>query len=231
MILDIHRFSDRGRTKLDWLESQHSFSFGDYYNPKQMNFGKLLVLNDDLIQPGRGFGMHPHDNMEIITVMLEGTLEHKDSMGNIGIIQVGEVQRMSAGTGIVHSEFNHSKTEKVHLLQLWIEPKELDIKPSYEQKKFTLQKNKIITLVSGERSKNHLYLHQNAKISRGIFKSKEKIDYQPLKSNGTYIFMIRGKIKINNELLQAGDAIALTGNMEIITIEPVDILILDVPVH
>ena len=142
---EIHKAEERGTAEHGWLHSKHSFSFADYYNPERTGFGKLRVLNDDFIDPGRGFGMHPHDNMEIISIVIDGELEHKDNMKNHGVIPVGDIQRMSAGTGVVHSEFNHSKKKKVHLLQIWVLPKEKNIAPSYEQKSFSIEdkKNKL----------------------------------------------------------------------------------------
>ena len=147
----IYKAGERGIAEFGWLHSRHSFSFGRYYNPEKMGFGLLRVLNDDIVEPGEGFGKHPHDNMEIISIVLDGELEHRDSMGTGSVIKRGDVQVMSAGKGITHSEFNHSKERKVNFLQLWIIPKEKNIEPRYDQKNFTFsdRKNKIITVVSG----------------------------------------------------------------------------------
>ena len=131
---EVHKAEERGTAEHGWLHSKHSFSFADYYNPKRMGFGKLRVLNDDIVDPGQGFGEHHHDNMEIVSIVLEGSLEHKDSSGNHDVIKTGDIQRISAGSCITHSEYNHSKKEKVNFLQIWIETKEQNIKPSYEQK-------------------------------------------------------------------------------------------------
>ena len=143
MRISVQRSAERGSTELGWLHSRHSFSFGNYFNSKRMGFGLLRVLNDDIVEPGKGFGTHFHDNSEIVSIVLEGALEHRDSMGNHGIIKAGEVQIISAGTGISHSEFNHSGREKVSFLQIWAMPKELNTAPSYEQKKFDLKKNEL----------------------------------------------------------------------------------------
>ena len=147
----IHRSSERGITELGWLHSRHSFSFGNYYNPGKERFGLLRVFNDDIVEPGEGFGTHPHDNMEIISIVLKGQLEHRDSMGNGSVINEGDVQVMSAGTGITHSEFNPSDTDKVNFLQLWIFPKERGIKPRYDQRKYTVAENEVKEVVSGDR--------------------------------------------------------------------------------
>src|SRR3989344_3753779 len=176
MKIKIQHSSERGSTELGWLHSRHSFSFGNYYNPRRMNFGFLRVLNDDIVEPGKGFGMHFHDNMEIISIVLEGALEHKDSMGNHGVIKAGEVQRISAGTGISHSEFNHSYKEKVHFLQVWIEPKETSLRPNYEQKRFDLKNNKLTTIVSGSKNKNTTYINQDAYFLIGNFDKNKTIE-------------------------------------------------------
>ena len=138
MKIEVHKAEERGTSEHGWLHSKHSFSFADYYNPEKMGFGKLRVLNDDIVDPGQGFGTHHHDNMEIVSIVLEGSLEHKDNAGNHGVIKTGDIQRISAGSGITHSEYNHSKKEKVNFLQIWIETKEHNIKPSYEQKNFRI---------------------------------------------------------------------------------------------
>ena len=169
MGISIYPADERGTTELGWLHSRHGFSFGNYYNSKRMGFGLLKVFNDDIVEPGKGFGAHFHDNMEIVSIVLEGALEHKDSMGNHGIIKSGEIQRISAGTGISHSEFNHSGKDRVHFLQIWVIPKETGIKPSYEQKSSELKKNKFIDAVSGGKNKDSIYMHQDANFSLGNF--------------------------------------------------------------
>ena len=207
MRISVYPAGERGSTELGWLHSRHSFSFGDYYNPKCMNFGLLRVLNDDIVEPGKGFGAHFHDNMEIISIVLDGALEHKDSMGNHGIINAGEVQRISAGTGISHSEFNHSSKDKVHFLQIWVVPKEMGIKPSYEQKSFELKKNKFIDVVSGRKNKDLIYMHQDANFSLGDFdKNKSAVYKLNNPKHGVYVFVIDGEIEIDNEILKARDA-------------------------
>ena len=231
MILDIQRSSQRGKTTLDWLDSRHSFSFGDYYNPKRRNFGALVVQNDDIIQPSSGFGVHPHRNMEIITVMLEGTLKHQDSMGNTGIIQAGEVQVMSAGTGVEHAETNHSKKERVHLLQIWIQPRVQNLTPRYEQKKFVLEKNKLNLLVSDSRSKDSLMIAQRAKLLRGVFDAGQTILYEPQHENGVYVFVISGKIHSGKEILEFGDALATDEKVELMVNMKADIIVMEVPLQ
>lgn len=222
----IHRNSERGTTKLDWLDSKHSFSFGDYQNPQRVHFGALCVLNDDWIEAASGFPMHPHRNMEIITILLSGSIEHQDSMGNKGIIMAGEVQHMSAGTGIVHAEFNPSKTEKTHLLQIWIEPRLRNVPPEYCQKKFNLKKNELHTLVSGKRHKDSLYMQQNATVSRGIF--NEETSYTPPKNKSIFVFVIQGNGKINDKLMSEGDCIETDEKIILIPKKEVDILLIEV---
>ncbi|HLC50283.1 MAG TPA: pirin family protein [Candidatus Nanoarchaeia archaeon] len=234
MNIEIQRSSERGLTKIGWLNSRHSFSFGNYHNPKKMNFGLLRVLNDDIIGAGKGFGMHFHDNMEIVSIAVEGALEHKDSMGSHGIIKENEIQSMSAGTGIKHSEFNHSKKEKAHFLQIWIEPKEQDIKPEYCQKKFSDEdfNNRLRLVVSGKKEKNTLCIHQDAYFLIGDF-NKGKSDLYKLEkvSNGVYFFVIEGSVNLENEALGTGDAAEITQTEKISfkATEKSKILVIEVP--
>ena len=171
--------NERGTNDLGWLKANFSFSFGPHYNPDRVHFGVLRVLNDDIIAARRGFGFHPHDNMEIITIPLKGALEHKDSMGNTGVISAGEVQVMSAGTGIEHSEYNHSHTEAANTLQIWLFPKERNIKPRYDQKSFTdvMKKNQLTTLVSPVKSDDTLWINQDATFSMGAFEAKSEYNW------------------------------------------------------
>jgi redox-sensitive bicupin YhaK (pirin superfamily) len=208
----IHKANERGIAEFGWLHSRHSFSFGEYYNPEKMGFGLLRVLNDDIIEAGEGFGTHPHNNMEIISIPLEGALEHKDSMGTGSVIMLGEVQVMSAGTGITHSEFNPSKVEKGKFLQLWIIPKERDIEPRYSQKSFDFNnlKNRIETLVTGSNSDSTLYIHQNAAVSIGCLDAVNKQSYKILyNGNGAYLFVLDGNIKFKNVELGKRDAVGI----------------------
>ncbi len=205
----IYKSSERGKTELGWLHSLHSFSFGSYYNPDKMGFGLLRVLNDDTVEPGEGFGTHPHNNMEIISIALSGALEHKDSMGSGSVIYKGDVQVMSAGTGVTHSEFNHSETKPVKFLQIWIIPNERGLKPRYDQKHFDLKnlKNEIITVVSGEKSDSKMFIHQNAAISIGNIEKGKEISYNNFyKGNGIYLFVLEGSINLDNEYLNERDA-------------------------
>src|SRR3989344_7378287 len=189
MKINTQKSEYRGATEIGWLHSRHSFSFGNYYNPKRMGFGLLRVLNDDIVEPGKGFGAHHHDNMETISIVIEGALEHKDSMNNHGVIKSREVQRISAGSGISHSEFNHSGKEKVHFLQIWVEPKEMGLKPGYEQKNFSkIKKNELAEIVSGNKNGKSIYIHQDAYFSIGYFDNGKEINYK-LKNDGNGIFV------------------------------------------
>src|SRR4051812_31562226 len=197
----IHKAADRGHANHGWLKAYHSFSFATYHNPNKVHFGLLRVLNDDTVAPGKGFGLHPHDNMEIITIPLKGQLEHKDSMGNIGVIHPNEIQAMSAGSGIMHSEYNHSKTEEVNLLQIWIFPKKKNIEPRYEQRTFTdADKDQHFkTIVAPVKSKDTMWINQDAYFSIGKFKSGQTVDYTiQHEGNGAYVFVIEGSVSISN---------------------------------
>ncbi len=230
----IHRAEDRGKAEHGWLHTKFSFSFSEYYDPEKMGFGLLRVLNDDIVEPGKGFGMHPHNNMEIITIILDGELQHKDSMGNGSVIKKNEVQVMSAGSGILHSEFNPSGTDKVSLLQIWIYPKEKNIKPRYDQKKFdpSERDNKIQTVVSGISKNGALYIHQDASLSLINLEKDLSIKYENFKKgNAIYLFLIDGQVQIDDEDLFRRDAVGINGTDEISILakEKSDILLIEVP--
>jgi quercetin 2,3-dioxygenase len=228
----IHKAHERGRTKIEWLDSYHSFSFGDYFDAKKMSFGALRVLNDDIIAPGKGFGRHPHANMEIVTIVLDGSLAHEDSMGTKGILRKGEVQCMSAGSGIYHSEYNQSKTQPATILQMWVEPRKQNIGPQYAQKAFDFEKNKLTLLASGEESKKALTISQDAYFSLGSLEKNKNIAYKMhSKNNGAYIFVISGSLSIENEDLQPRDAIGIS-DKDTLFIEaktPAQLLVIEVP--
>ncbi len=212
-----HGAETRGLANHGWLISRHSFSFAGYYNPDRMNFGALRVLNDDIVKPGMGFGAHPHDNMEIISIPISGSLAHKDSTGHEREIKTGEVQIMSAGSGIYHSEYNHSNTEEVNFLQIWILPKERNISPRYDQKDFSheLKNNELVTVVSP--NDNHaLWINQNAQLSLGNLKAGSSLAYNPgFKDNGIYAFLIDGEVAVNNAKLNKRDAVGMFDISEI----------------
>lgn len=218
----------------DWLQSSHSFSFADYYDPGKMGFGMLRVLNDDIVQPAEGFGLHPHNNMEIVSIVLSGSLEHKDSMGNGSVIRTGDVQVMSAGIGVRHSEFNHSESDPVNFLQLWIFPKEKNIKPSYAQKTFLPEdrKNTIKLIASGAKSQDTLYIHQDAALSMGNLEKEKEILYKvKYPGNGVYLFVIEGELIAGGCSLKKRDAAAITdtGEIHIKAEENSHFLIVEVP--
>jgi redox-sensitive bicupin YhaK (pirin superfamily) len=226
--------NERGTNDIGWLKANFSFSFGPYYNPDKIRFGALRVLNDDIIAGGRGFGAHPHDNMEIITIPLAGGLEHKDSMGNTGIIKAGDVQIMSAGTGVQHSEYNYSQNEPANTLQIWLYPKVMNIQPRYGQKSFTnnLALNQLTTIISPAKSDDTLWINQDATFSMGDFEAQKEIRYDiKTPGNGIYIFLIEGSVKINGELLNKRDAIGVydTSSITIETEAQSRLLIMDIP--
>ena len=230
----LHTADSRGHANHGWLDAHHTFSFAGYYDPSRMHFGVLRVLNDDRVAPGMGFGMHPHDNMEIITIALEGALKHKDNMGNEGVIRPGDVQVMSAGTGVVHSEFNPSKDETVNLLQIWVFPKERQVKPRYDQKHFdpSTRKNSLQVVVAPDDSEGALWIHQDAWFSLGQLDAGKTLTYRSRKSgNGSYIFVINGEITVDGQTVDARDGIGLT-NFDSVTIgatKDAEFLIMDVP--
>ena len=231
MKIEIHNAEERGKSELGWLHSRFNFSFAEYYNPMRMGFGALRVINDDVIEPGKGFGMHPHRDMEIITFVTEGILEHKDSTGARGTIKSGEVQVMSAGTGVIHSEYNHSEEKSLRLFQIWILPRENGLKPRYEQKDFAFEKNELTEIVSGSKKTKSLYINQDAKISIGLFEKNKVLDYTIGKGNGCFVMVIEGSVLAENKKLERRDAIAISyaEGIEIIFKEKSQIMIIEVP--
>jgi quercetin 2,3-dioxygenase len=229
-----YKAGDRGHADHGWLKTWHSFSFAEYHDPKRIHFGALRVLNDDYVAAGMGFGMHPHDNMEIITIPTSGRLEHRDSMGNHGIITSGEVQVMSAGTGIRHSEFNPSKEEAVHLFQIWVFPDKRNLEPRYDQKKFDLDsvKNSFVTVVSPMGYSEGLQIHQNAWFSLGRLDKGHSYPYELKdKSNGVYAFIMEGSATINGEKLDRRDGLGITSadKLDIKAESDSEILLMEVP--
>lgn len=230
----VHLNESRGRADHGWLKSWHTFSFAEYYNPERMNFGALRVLNDDFIAPGMGFGTHPHKDMEIITIPLSGSLQHKDSMGNTEIIRKGEVQIMSAGTGIRHSEFNASSTEEVTLLQIWVFPSKEGITPRYEQKDFSKidKKNKLLPVVSPDRREGSVLINQKAFFYLGDVEADSSITYKKTaKEQGVYLFVIKGEVIVNQTNLLSRDAIGIEDQDEISikALSHAEILLMEVP--
>jgi redox-sensitive bicupin YhaK (pirin superfamily) len=233
----IYKANERGTADHGWLKTNFSFSFAHYYNPEKVNFGALRVLNDDIIQGGMGFGTHPHDNMEIITIPLKGSLKHRDSMTNEWIpIHAGEVQVMSAGTGVQHSEMNNHPSEEINLFQIWIIPNQQEVEPRYDQKKFETseRKNKLQILVSSidEVLEGSLKIHQNAQISRIDLDENANFIYK-LKSemNGVYALLIDGEVMIDQKTLHKRDAIGIEqiASFEITSIKNAQILFIEVP--
>jgi len=208
----IHRANTRGYFNHGWLKTRHTFSFAGYYDKDRVHFGMLRVLNDDIILPGEGFGTHPHDNMEIVTIPISGSLAHRDSMGHEEVIIENEIQVMSAGSGLTHSEYNASDKEEVNLLQIWVFPKEHDIEPRYDQKIFDsyLMKNEIFTVVSPEKNEDTLWINQDAYFSLCELDEGKNIDYK-IKSegNGVYVFIINGQVTVENELLGNRDGMGI----------------------
>lgn len=210
-MIEIRKSNERGKTKIDWLESYHSFSFGEYYDSSNIHFGPLRVMNDDIIQAGGGFPTHPHSDMEIVTVLLQGTIAHKDSTGGEGTITVNEIQRMTAGRGIKHSEFNASNKEVLKLLQIWFIPNQQNLKPSYEQKKFSHEErqNKLLKVVSGNKEDGIIFINQDAEIFLSDLEKGKEIKYGIKENRGVYLHLMEGNVDVNGKSLLPGDAVKL----------------------
>jgi len=225
---------DRGLARLGWLTSRHSFSFGDYYDPRHMGFGPLRVINEDRVEPGSGFDTHGHRDMEIVSYVLEGALEHKDSIGTGSVIRPGEVQRMSAGTGIRHSEFNPSQTEPVHFLQIWLLPRQDGLKPGYEQKSFPAagKHNRLRLVVSPDSAAGSVLIHQDARIYDASLDEGASVTHALGKGRKAWVQVVRGSLDIEGEWLRTGDGAAIEA-VDTVTLAAHDprteILLFDLP--
>lgn len=232
----LYTADSRGYANHGWLKSHHTFSFANYYNPERIHFGALRVINDDSVAGGQGFGAHPHDNMEIISIPLSGSLAHKDSTGNEEVIQTNDVQIMSAGTGLRHSEYNGSKTEAVNFLQIWVFPKERNIQPRYEQKTFdpAQRVNQWQTVVSPDKDSGGVWINQDAFFSLATLENGKSLSYsRKLEGNGLYLFVLEGEVKAAQEVLKRRDAVGLSELAEL-TIEATadaQLLLMEVPME
>lgn len=231
----LHKSDTRGHANHGWLDSHHSFSFANYYNPERMHFGVLRVLNDDRVDPGMGFGTHPHDNMEIISIPLEGDLEHKDSMGNVAVIKNGDIQIMSAGTGIYHSEYNKNKDKLTKFLQIWVFPNKKNVTPRYDQITLNVKDrhNKLQQIISPNPDDSGAWLHQDAWFHLGTFDTGFSTDYSiKKKGNGVYAFIIKGDITIDGQTLNERDGLGIwdTDKIKITAnTQDAEVLLMDVP--
>ncbi len=232
----LHKAATRGNANHGWLHSHHTFSFANYYNPERINFGVLRVLNDDHVQAGQGFSTHPHDNMEIISIPLEGDLEHKDSMGNVAVIKEGDVQVMSAGTGITHSEYNKNKDKDVKFLQIWLFPNKKNVKPRYDQISIrNIEKeNKFYQVLSPNQDDQGVWINQDAWFHLGKFDKGNFDEYKIKKEgNGVYLFILEGEIEINNQKLSKRDGMGVwgTSSIKIKASEKTHVLLMEVPMN
>jgi quercetin 2,3-dioxygenase len=230
----IHKAETRGQANHGWLNSRHTFSFANYHNPERMHFGVLRVLNDDQVQAGQGFGTHPHDNMEIISIPLEGDLEHKDSMGNLAVIREGDVQILSAGTGITHSEYNKNSSKEVKFLQIWIFPHTKNVTPRYDQISIRdiEKENEFYQVLSPNRDDQGVWINQDAWFHIGKFEKGHAAEYTLKKEgNGIYAFILDGDVEINNEKLSKRDGMGIwdTASINVTASENARILLMEVP--
>jgi redox-sensitive bicupin YhaK (pirin superfamily) len=232
-MLQVRKSAERGNANHGWLQSKHTFSFGDYRDPNHTGFGPLLVINEDRVAPGQGFGTHGHRDMEIISYVLEGALEHKDSIGTGSVLHYGDVQRMSAGTGVRHSEFNGSKSEQVHFLQIWIEPNVTGIAPSYEEKHFAAEtkQGQLRLIASGDGRDGSVLIHQDAAIYATIMQQGDRLEHALAAGRSGYVHVIRGQLSVNGIALGGGDALKISGEAAIALGEAADaeVLLFDLP--
>jgi redox-sensitive bicupin YhaK (pirin superfamily) len=232
-VTEVRRSQDRGFADHGWLKSYHTFSFADYHDPRHMGFGPLRVINEDRVAPGQGFGRHPHRDMEIVSYVLDGALEHRDSMGNGSIIRPGDVQRMSAGTGVFHSEYNPSQSAGVHFLQIWIEPDELAIPPSYEQKHFAAadKRGKLRLVASPDGVDGSVTIHQDARVYAALLDGEESVEHAVPEGRRAYVHLARGRVTVNGHQLEAGDALKVNGGQPVVASrgESAELLLFDLP--
>ena len=231
--MELRRATDRGHADHGWLDSWHTFSFADYYDPAHMGFGPLRVINEDRVQPGMGFGTHGHRDMEIISYVLDGELSHKDNMGNGSIIVPGDVQRMSAGRGVLHSEFNPSADRPVHFLQIWIEPDARGVRPSYEQKRIdaTAKRGRLALIASPDGRDGSVTIHQDARVYAALVNGDDTVEYDVPAGRRAYVHVARGRVALNGDALEAGDAAKLAGPAHITLAqgEDAEVLLFDLP--
>jgi len=232
-MLTVRKAEERGHANHGWLDTWHTFSFADYQDPREMGFGPLRVINDDKVQPGEGFGTHGHRDMEIITYVLEGALEHKDSIGNGSIIRPGNVQRMSAGTGVRHSEFNPSRDEGVHLLQIWIEPRITGVKPGYEEKQFgpAEKKGQLRLIASPDGREGSVTIHQDAIVYASMLDGKDAVTHRLAPGRRAYVHVARGALKVNGMPLKGGDGVKIEdeSTIELKDARAAEVLLFDLP--
>jgi hypothetical protein len=229
-MMKIRRANERGHASHGWLESHHTFSFADYYDSQWMGFGALRVINDDLVQPGMGFGTHPHRDMEIITYVLSGALEHRDSMGHGRVIQAGEMQYMAAGTGIEHSEFNPSQDEAVHLLQIWIQPDQKGVRPRYAEKSFQgAATGKLLLAASQTGRDGSIAIHQDAEVWLARLKPGDRVQHSLARGRQAWLHLAEGDVSLGGETLQGGDAAAVSEEsaLELTATKPAQVLLFD----
>ncbi len=232
-MFEIRKSTDRGHANHGWLDSYHSFSFGEYYDEQHMGFGPLRVINEDRVNAGGGFGTHDHRDMEIISYVLEGELAHKDSMGTGSVIRPGDVQRMSAGSGVRHSEFNHAKNRTTHFLQIWIQPNVTGIPPSYEEKNFTAEekRGRLRLIASSDGEDGSVLIHQDAKLYSGLFHGAEAASLPINAGRLAYVHVARGTVTVNGAELKAGDALKLSdvSTVDISAGQQAEVLVFDLP--
>ena len=233
----VHKADTRGSVDFGWLQSKHTFSFGNYQNDERINFGMLRVLNDDVVAPGLGFGTHPHQNMEIISIPLEGALEHKDSMENIAVIQSGDIQVLSAGTGITHSEYNKGKDVRVKFLQIWVIPNKQNVTPRYDQLTLDVQdrNNQLQQVLSPNQDDAGVWIHQNAWFHMSDLDAGKAVSYD-LKNpeqNGVYVFVLKGEVTVNGQALETRDGFGVwdVDSLQIEAVTDTELLLMEVPMH
>ncbi len=232
-MIELRKSGERGIANFGWLYSRHTFSFGHYYDPRHTGFGPLLVINEDEVQPARGFGTHGHKDMEIISYVLDGELAHKDSMGNGSVLRYGDVQRMSAGTGVTHSEFNHSESKGVHFLQIWIQPSAKGIAPGYEEKHFDTdsKRGRLRLIASPDGAEGSVTIHQDVHLYASLLNGEQQLTHELSAGRRAYLHLIRGTLTVNGERLQQGDAAKIADErlISISNAEAAEFLLFDLP--
>ncbi len=232
-MITVRKAHQRGHADHGWLDTHHTFSFADYYDPAHMGFGVLRVINEDRVAPGQGFGAHPHRDMEILSVVLSGALEHRDSLGTGSVIRPDEVQRMSAGAGITHSEFNHSDSDPVHFLQIWIRPERTGLEPGYEQRRFPVEgrRDRLALVASRDGREGSVTVHQDVAVYRAELSGGARVVHDLASGRRAWIQAVRGRVQVGEVGLEAGDGLGVTdeARLEIAALAPTDLLLFDLP--